>query len=393
MHLTTKEIKEFDKEKLEQFLSKKIIEGHHIDYKKALSGSNDKERKREFLKDVIGFANANGGNIFIGVEEPSDGLDVSKQIIGIEGGENVSEALERLARDCIDPSIYGLQITPIPISKNKHVLVVHIPPSTSRPHMADYKGCQNFYVRHRESTNPMTTHQIREAVLSSLSAEARAIKYMEDMQEDICIYDHPGKGASTILLQAIPLIQPEEPWDVLNESIQQIIKKSYDHPVAWHLNLSCYGVRPTLKGIKGESSGDDPKYFLEVHKQGYISVAYFVFPESIQFETYPQIPQNSILLYPNYSVLFEAFFQKCSDILNALEYDATYILRLRYIDGKGTYLHYPKNIGQRVFGPLIRDNIYFSDQLKKVGEDFESFAGIWGKELFHAFGLYAPDQQ
>ena len=69
MYFTSAEVQNLDETGLRKFLEKRVPEGHHLDYKETLSGNNDRA-KREFLKDVTAFANANGGDILIGVEEP-----------------------------------------------------------------------------------------------------------------------------------------------------------------------------------------------------------------------------------------------------------------------------------------------------------------------------------
>ena len=80
-----------------RFLAKGHPEGHYLDYKVALSGESEREQRREFLKDVTGFANALGGNIIIGATEPAEGLAVDQQLKGIADGDKVAQALENVS--------------------------------------------------------------------------------------------------------------------------------------------------------------------------------------------------------------------------------------------------------------------------------------------------------
>jgi hypothetical protein len=120
MFLTDREIKELNEKGLKDFLDKKIQEGYHLDYKRGLSGKSDKEQYREFLKDVTGFANANGGQIIIGAEEPLENLSIENQLVGVQQGDKLAMSLERVASSSIDPRIAGLQIKSTPLSIGNH---------------------------------------------------------------------------------------------------------------------------------------------------------------------------------------------------------------------------------------------------------------------------------
>jgi hypothetical protein len=193
-----------------------------VHYKAALSGSSEKESKREFLKDITAFANAAGGQILLGVREPSEELSPDDQLVGMDDGEVLSKDLERLASASVDPRIPGLRIVCIPLASGKTCLVVHIPPSLGRPHMVNYAGHRSFYVRHSESSFPMTTHELREAVLASASAEGRARQKVETrlLEARELLGDHQA----AFFIQAVPLISPESPWSVLDAAFETVLR-------------------------------------------------------------------------------------------------------------------------------------------------------------------------
>ena len=222
MHLTAQQALALTEESLRQFLSLGIPEGLHLDYKEALSGNNEKEAKREFLKDVTAFANAAGGQLFLGVREPSDGVTIDTQLVGLINGDTIAQDLERLASTSIDPRIPGLHVVPIQLANGRTCVVVHIPLSLGRPHMVNYAGHRSFYVRHSESSFPMTTHEVREAVLTSSSAEARARMFLDQRLREV--RETLGDRQPAVFLQAVPLIAPDPPWDVLNDQFEAIIR-------------------------------------------------------------------------------------------------------------------------------------------------------------------------
>ncbi|MCB2146241.1 MAG: ATP-binding protein [Deltaproteobacteria bacterium] len=168
MYLTRREVISLDRAGLIELLSRRIPEGHHIDYKQALSGSSRPKQFTEFLKDTTAFANANGGHIIIGVKEPDGSTDPGDLMVGLEDGAELSHDLERLASGGpIDPRISGLIIQPVHINDNRWVIVVHIPPSMAKPHMVVYDKRTYLPQRHSESVQPMTSYDIRQAVLTS----------------------------------------------------------------------------------------------------------------------------------------------------------------------------------------------------------------------------------
>jgi Putative DNA-binding domain len=379
MYFTSTEIQNIDETGLRKFLEKRISEGHHLDYKRALSGSNDRA-KREFLKDATGFANANGGDILIGVAEPRDDITVDDQISGVDDGESIAQDLERLVSSSIDPRIPGLMIKPVALQNGKHVIAVHVPPSNVRPFRVDHSGYVNFFIRHRESIFSMTTHEIREAVLSSLSAEARAKEYLTRTEGDIEQYLTKEKPA--FLLQAMPLIPPEQPWDVLSAGFLSVIRDSDGKRRQFQNPLdSPVKPTPTIDGIKGRDSRDDPNWVTEVHRNGYIS--------AVDLNPLLEIDlsgEKRSCLSAYHCDLFRSFAHFCVEIFDVTSADTPYVFRCSFLGANGIYL-YAKNLGQRFYGPWEKPKIEFPDQIRQVGAELGPIIEGWCSDLFHAFGL------
>lgn len=63
--------KDFDNitlEDIQELKEHQISEGINIDYKESLN-LNRRDTKKEFLSDVVSFANSNGGHLLIGISE------------------------------------------------------------------------------------------------------------------------------------------------------------------------------------------------------------------------------------------------------------------------------------------------------------------------------------
>ena len=70
MPLSNKPLESLEKSDLQSLVENQVPEGKTIDYKQALPGNSDSD-KREFLADVSSFANAVGGNLIYGIKEES----------------------------------------------------------------------------------------------------------------------------------------------------------------------------------------------------------------------------------------------------------------------------------------------------------------------------------
>ncbi len=377
--LSRNEVENIDKEKLKQFISLGAREGAQLDYKQKLSSGSKHESYKEFLKDVTAFANAHGGLLILGVKEPDDIETDEEQILGMPNGAGLATDLERLSATSIDPRIPGLLIKPIKISADTDVIIVYIPTSMTRPHMVSYRGHRSFYIRHSESSVPMTTHEIRDSVLTSATSEARArILADEEKYETIeyIIKEKPG-----FLLQAIPLVTITEPWDVLGGDIDNIIRGGHRRDKYIYLFDLASDIRPipTIKGVIGRESRQSNNWQTDVHRNGYIQAVYMDIQSS---------PDNTNIftLHDNYSNLFRSFCEFCEEIWHVTQSDIPYLFKCHYVNAQSTAF-WTKDYFNKITSVYGRDQILWSDQIRLVGQSTQEISDNWTIQLFNAFGL------
>ncbi len=381
MYLTADQVVRLDEQGLREFLGLQIHEGHHLDYKLAFSGKSQTAQHANFLKDVASFANANGGHIFLGVLEPS-GISIDEQLFGIEDGEEIARDLERLAASgAIDPRIAGLVIHPVRLQNGKHVVVVHIPPSLGKPHMVYYDKKYWHYIRHSESSQPMTSYDIRQAVLTSASVEVQAREYMHRM---ICSFDEDLLGDTPgFILQAVPLIQPEQPLDVNTDDVFNVLQDKSRSRMQHTWGLRCMP-RPglTIDGIQGLDDREDPKWQVEFHRTGYIGVAF-------KIARLPQVGTSAgFSIHQYYRELFLSFAAVSDDLLAAVSFDAPYAVACDIIRAKGTFFQYEGSFGDRS-RPCKKDTLHWPNRFRQPGESFRMIAEEWITVMYHAYGVDA----
>ena len=124
------------------------------------------ELKRELTeglkKEVIAFANTNGGEIFIGVED--DGT-----VIGLPNADKDLESVSSMLRDSIKPDILVHTTAEIMTFEGKKVIKITISKGTRRPYHLANKGMKSsgVFLRHGTSVSNASDEAIRQMIIES----------------------------------------------------------------------------------------------------------------------------------------------------------------------------------------------------------------------------------
>ena len=126
-----------------------------IDFKKQdyHRDPNDQEKhKREICKDVTAMANADGGYIFIGIQEKSG---IAQGFFAVDNPDQIVKDVSDVCRQSIEPAIRHLDVKTRSLEWNGNevtLVIIHIPPSEMRPHGFKWKGSINFVRRYKDHT-------------------------------------------------------------------------------------------------------------------------------------------------------------------------------------------------------------------------------------------------
>jgi hypothetical protein len=152
-------LKDLNEEIIQEFYSKHSVESTRFDYKRELGDLRNERNKMSFLRDITSFANTQGGDLIVGVDE-GQGLvgiyetDVNSKILQIES----------IIRDNTDPPVPGIQIQFVPIGNEKYILVIRTPKSYIRPHRLSKDG-HDFFARGEAGNYPIKMPQLRNLFL------------------------------------------------------------------------------------------------------------------------------------------------------------------------------------------------------------------------------------
>ena len=113
----------------------------------------------EIKKEIIAFANSNGGRLYIGVRD--DG-----EVIGLDDPDRVSLQISNMVRDAIKPDVTMFLHYETIEEKGKKIIVVDIQRGTNRPYYLAKKGMrpEGVYVRQGYSSVPATDTAIRRMI-------------------------------------------------------------------------------------------------------------------------------------------------------------------------------------------------------------------------------------
>ena len=136
--------------------------------------------KKEFLADVVSFANASGGDILVGVEVDDVQKDLPKSIVGIEVSDedSLKLQLQQIVRGGLDPRLPHFELHLVAIEGGRVVLVVRVGRSWCGPHMVKESG--RFHSRTSNGRFDLDVREIRAAMLATEEVGKRMAEFRAD---------------------------------------------------------------------------------------------------------------------------------------------------------------------------------------------------------------------
>ncbi len=127
------------------------FENHKVEFKQ--------EYVEDLNKEVIAFANTEGGTVYIGIQK--DG-----SVVGLENPDEISQKAANSLRDSILPDLMPfLSIRTLEV-EGKWILAIQVSPGTNRPYYIRKKGLKpsGVYVRKGSCSQPISDEGIRQMI-------------------------------------------------------------------------------------------------------------------------------------------------------------------------------------------------------------------------------------
>ena len=155
---------DWNKKKLESYISNKIEENKHLDYKGAGAIHNSDGKKKEISKDVSAFANSDGGIIIYGIREydSSEKKHLPEKLDPIDRKTFSKEWLENIITGNISPIIEDITIHSVTIDeeRNECAYVVEIGKSNTAHQAKDNR----YYKRREFKSTPMEDWEVKDVI-------------------------------------------------------------------------------------------------------------------------------------------------------------------------------------------------------------------------------------
>ena len=277
--MITKTFDQIEAADIQALIRDQTSEGKTLEYKQELPGRTDKAKK-EFLTDIISFANAAGGDIIYGIEEQRDAngktTGIPKDAPGLEGinADEEIRRLENMIRDSIEPRIPGIHIKSIPGFPKGPILIIRIPQSWVAPHLLRTgQGSYRIFTRSSAGKRPLDVTELRSMFVASVSLRQRIQNIRDDRLAKILAGETPvamSEGGKVVLhvisvqkLMSDEQIDPRMVRELLEINGLRLIGNRSGYPSTGRLNLD---------GFVGYWTGGEPRVlsYTQIFRDGYI---------------------------------------------------------------------------------------------------------------------------
>ncbi len=206
-------IKQFDaitKDDILALVTNQTPESRILDYKQALPGRTDGDKK-EFLADVSSFANSAGGWLVYGVEEKRENnkaTGLPETASGLDGanGEQERQRLESILQYGVEPRIAGVRIRSISGFPKGPAILLYVPKSWNSPHMVSFQESSKFWTRSDGRKRQLDLGEIRAAFALSETLPEKIRRFRDDRIAKILADETPIplQGKHRVVLHLIP---------------------------------------------------------------------------------------------------------------------------------------------------------------------------------------------
>jgi hypothetical protein len=160
-----KPLSEVTEADLRELVRSGSTERRTLEFKRDLPVRND-AGKKEFVHDVVSFANAAGGDILFGVEE-REGVAVAVPGVPCPIFDDAKLWMESVLRDNVAPRIQGIDVEQVGGFERGPVVLLRIPRSWTGPHMAQVTKGTRFFSRTTAGKFELDVTELRAAFAGS----------------------------------------------------------------------------------------------------------------------------------------------------------------------------------------------------------------------------------
>ncbi|MBN4056286.1 ATP-binding protein, partial [Rhodothermus sp. AH-315-K08] len=252
-------------EELNLLVARSEPEGPILEFKGALSDNKWATEKKlsgkardALARELIGFANTNGGRLILGV---TDEDDRAGSIANIPDVADLAGRLEQCLVEVIDPPHFAIRIQPVsdPDDQTAGVIVFDCPVSSVRPHRL-LSGNNEVFVRNGKETKPVRQmRQIHDMVIAARNQHIEVQKRLRSRFNEKQAWAHQ-RDTPYVRISAVPVAPVSLP-DLSLEADRLLFspRRAISHRIdggrpeldaSWPEAIKRGPIRPVLGGVQ-----------------------------------------------------------------------------------------------------------------------------------------------
>jgi hypothetical protein len=335
-------LNDITEEDLTALISNAVREGRTIDYKRALPGNSDAEKK-EFLADVSSFANTAGGDLVFGMDEVEG---VPTQVTGIQSTDLDADIrrLDSILASGLSPRIRYLARI-ITTHSGDRLLIVRIDRSWGGPHRVVFQGHDKFYGRNSAGKYPLDVNELRAAFTLSSTTVERIRAFRTDRIIALSNNETPLPFVTTpkVVLHCIPV-------QAFGGDSQYDLRPLRMNPLSLApMGTTRWNHRSNLEGVLSFGTHEICFSYTQIYRNGIVEVVQgnILSHEHDGRQVIPSISYEQYIL---------GYLPHCFHILQTIGANPPVIVALTLIDTKGLHMGV-RTIFEEEGYPIIAQNI------------------------------------
>ena len=181
---------------IESLIASNVPEGEQIEFKESLStekgtvdpwmDGKDKignQAKEALLTEAVGFANAYGGAVLLGIRESKTKPPVAAKIAPIQRCADLAERLKLVFRDCVEQQLPRIDIFAVPTEGASGVVIIRVGQSRLAPHRVKVKKIRTCPIRRADRCEEMSMREIQDMTLNVSRGLERLERQLSERSE------------------------------------------------------------------------------------------------------------------------------------------------------------------------------------------------------------------
>lgn len=365
---------------IDSYIDNKKEEDRCLEFKAAIDLSDDKNQI-ELCRDIVAFANTEGGRIIYGLSE-NEGVATS--IKGIEGNiDNFKQIIQQILLSKVEPNLSACNIYTVKCSEKygkKNCIVIDINKSWNAPHAVKIHDKYQFPFRTDSGKNYYDMHRLKEEVMKYSTLEYKIKSFVEKRihfikfgeGEDLEICTEPY-----LIVHCIPISSFA---DELKINTDTFCGEMF--PKIPLLGSHVSDFIPNLEGILVYSGKDENSYLScsQLFRNGCIESRRRLNKE------------KSLIYFKDIEDHIKMFYNGFGSLYKEINVNTPIFLFVNFINIKDYCLVEPNNDLNKKSNPIKRSRLILpSLEIKDFDDDFKSkFKNIFNI-LFNAFGKIRPN--